>query len=62
MANSNCKDCKDRHPGCHDSCPKYAEFRKQVEEEREAERIVKQKELYGRKLTSGKKTSTWRYR
>lgn len=24
-----CKDCPDRHPICHDSCPKYAEFKRQ---------------------------------
>lgn len=62
MASSDCRGCADRHPGCHDSCIKYAEFRKQVEAEREAERRVKQNELYGRKLSSGTKTSRWRFR
>lgn len=28
-----CKDCEDRHPGCHGKCEKYAEF-KQWREER----------------------------
>lgn len=23
-----CKDCADRHPICHDSCEKYAAWRK----------------------------------
>ena len=23
-----CKDCPDRHPICHDSCPKYAEYKR----------------------------------
>lgn len=27
--NTPCKDCPARHPVCHDSCPKYAEFKRQ---------------------------------
>lgn len=27
--NTPCKDCPDRHPVCHDSCLKYAEFKRQ---------------------------------
>lgn len=41
-----CKDCPDRHPICHDSCPRYAEYKRQLIEQRiytnahhEAERI-----------------------
>lgn len=29
MAMTPCKDCPTRHPVCHDSCPKYAEFKLQ---------------------------------
>ena len=29
MAMTPCKDCPDRHPVCHDSCLKYAEFKRQ---------------------------------
>ena len=29
-----CKDCHDRHPVCHDSCPKYAEYKRQLEAQR----------------------------
>lgn len=25
-----CKDCPERHPVCHDSCPKYAEYKRQL--------------------------------
>lgn len=28
-----CKDCPDRHPICHDSCPKYAEYKRQLKEQ-----------------------------
>lgn len=29
MTITPCKDCPDRHPVCHDTCPKYAEFKRQ---------------------------------
>lgn len=29
-----CKDCPDRHPICHDSCPKYAEYKRQLKAQR----------------------------
>lgn len=29
MTMTPCKDCLTRHPVCHDSCPKYAEFKRQ---------------------------------
>lgn len=29
-----CKDCPDRHPICHDSCPRYAEYKRQLKEQR----------------------------
>jgi hypothetical protein len=33
-----CKDCKDRHPGCHGMCPRYAEFRVALDAIRERRR------------------------
>ena len=30
----SCFHCPDRHPICHDSCPKYAEWRKEHTAER----------------------------
>lgn len=27
--NTPCKNCPARHPICHDSCPKYAEYKRQ---------------------------------
>lgn len=29
-----CKDCPDRHPICHDSCPRYAEYKRQLKAQR----------------------------
>ena len=29
-----CKDCPDRHPICHDSCQKYAEYKRQLKAQR----------------------------
>lgn len=29
MTNPCCKDCPDRHTACHDSCPKFAEWRRE---------------------------------
>ena len=28
---SPCKDCKDRHNGCHDKCTDYAKWREKLE-------------------------------
>ena len=29
--NAPCKGCEERYLGCHDRCPKYAEFKKRHE-------------------------------
>ena len=29
MTMTPCKDCPECHPVCHDTCPKYAEFKRQ---------------------------------
>lgn len=29
MKMTPCKDCPARHPVCHDTCPKHAEFKRQ---------------------------------
>ena len=29
-----CFHCHDRHPVCHDSCPKYAEYKRQLKAQR----------------------------
>lgn len=29
-----CFHCPDRHPICHDSCPRYAEYKRQLKEQR----------------------------
>jgi hypothetical protein len=40
--NAPCKDCFDRHQGCHSKCEKYIAFRKERDELNE--KIYKQKE------------------
>ena len=34
MNDQPCKNCPNRHPVCHDSCPKYAEYKRQLKEQR----------------------------
>lgn len=29
MTNQTCKDCPERHTACHDTCPRFAEWRTQ---------------------------------
>lgn len=36
--NPPCKDCPNRHPGCHGSCEKYQIWRKEWEQLKERER------------------------
>lgn len=31
MTESNCKDCKERHSGCHSECEKYKAFREKID-------------------------------
>lgn len=38
-----CKDCQDRHPNCHSTCEKYAEFK--AENERRKAAIAKDKDM-----------------
>ena len=52
MANSSCNGCMERRVGCHSACKKYAEFRMQVAEEREAERRAKQLDRLGESLSA----------
>lgn len=40
---SPCKDCPDRHPSCHSSCPKYITFRRELDEKNAAIREYKRK-------------------
>lgn len=35
-----CKDCPDRQVGCHSTCEKYIEFKKEADEQRQ-ERIAR---------------------
>lgn len=34
MNSQPCKDCPDRHPVCYDSCPRYAEYKRQLKAQR----------------------------
>lgn len=37
-----CKDCQDRHQGCHDKCHGYAEWKSNLEKVNEARRKYNQ--------------------
>lgn len=41
MITAPCKDCAERHIGCHSSCEKYQAFHKENTERLEAQRIAK---------------------
>lgn len=47
---SGCLGCADRHVGCHDACPKYAEFKRKLALEKRAETEAKKKDEYGKSL------------
>lgn len=34
MPKAPCKDCPDRQVGCHSTCEKYIEFKKEADEQR----------------------------
>ena len=36
-----CKDCKDRHVGCHSKCEKYLEYKKELQKAKHREKIDK---------------------
>lgn len=40
-----CQNCKERHPACHDTCQKFAEYREKLdnfnEKKREAEALTR---------------------
>ena len=36
-----CKDCKDRHVGCHGKCEKYLEYKKELQKAKHQEKIDK---------------------
>ena len=36
-----CKDCKDRHVGCHSKCDKYLEYKKELQKAKHREKIDK---------------------
>ena len=39
-----CKDCTERHPGCHSECETYAEFKRENEARKPAIRGWREKE------------------
>lgn len=44
MSITCCKDCQDRHIGCHGSCPEYIAQAQAASEEREKRRKAKKSE------------------
>ena len=43
MKITTCKDCTERHPACHDTCPKYLAATLEIESQRDAIRREKHK-------------------
>ena len=41
MDGAPCKDCKDRHIGCHGKCEKYLEYKKELQKVKYQEKIDK---------------------
>ena len=46
-----CKDCTDRHPGCHDKCPRYSEWKANLEKVNEERRKYNQMATIFSKIT-----------
>ena len=41
MVTQPCKDCLDRHTGCHSSCDRYAEFCRENKEQKDAIKAIR---------------------
>ena len=41
MVTQPCKDCLDRHIGCHAACDRYAEFCRENQEQKDAIRAIR---------------------
>lgn len=54
---SDCRDCTERYPGCHDHCENYIEARKKWDEQKQQIKHTKglADELYKYKIESIKK-------
>lgn len=58
---SPCVDCKERHTACHDHCPKYKEWKAEVQKIKEAKRAYEDErnkaiEEWNRRSRWGRKT------
>ena len=50
MMKNPCKDCPDRHLGCHSKCERYKAWKKEREELKEKARIYNDTHRIGRKF------------
>ena len=41
MVTQPCKDCPDRHIGCHSTCDRYAEFLRENKEQKDAIKAIR---------------------
>ena len=41
MVTQPCKDCPDRHIGCHSTCDRYAEFCRENQEQKDAIKAIR---------------------
>jgi len=46
LINSPCKNCTERHMGCHAECEKYRKAREETDAAREKERLHRETEAY----------------
>lgn len=61
--NAPCKDCDQRHPGCHSTCPKYQEFHKENTERLEANiknRNIEYDYVFARRMQRINKKRRWK--
>lgn len=45
MVTQPCKDCPDRHIGCHSTCDRYTEFCRENQEQKDAIRAIRAEKI-----------------
>lgn len=52
-----CKGCTERHPGCHDRCPKYEEYKSQLNTIKAARRTDEAGKYYATQRVAASKVA-----
>lgn len=50
-----CKGCVSRHPGCHDRCPQYAEYKSRIDAVKAAKKIDEASKYYATQRVAASK-------